>query len=179
MNPPSRFRSVITGGPGVGKSTLLEALADAGIATFAEVARKILQVPGGMEMRAQRPMDFAEAMLEAELSAWHAAAVGAAVYDRGFPDIVGFFELEGLPVPNALDRCCRELRYEGPIFRAPPWAEIYAPDEERIQDWAQALASDSAVTAAWKRYGYQLVDLPLLPVAQRVEFVLDYLGLKQ
>jgi predicted ATPase len=170
-----RLRSVITGGPGAGKSTLLAALVDAGVSTFAEVARAILQTPGGMEMRADRPLDFADAMLEAELGAWHMAGAEAAIYDRGFPDIVGFCELEGLPVPHALDRCCEELRYDGPIFRAPPWAEIYATDEERIQDWAQALASDAAVTAAWKHYGYRLIDLPLAPVAQRVEFVLDHL----
>ena len=31
-------------------------------------------------------------------------------------------------------------------------------DSERIQDWAGAVASDQAVSAAWQRYGYDLVD---------------------
>jgi predicted ATPase len=170
-----RLRSVITGGPGAGKSTLLAALADAGVSTFAEVARDILRGPGGMAMRAERPADFAEAMLAAELQAWDAASVGASVYDRGFPDIVGFLQLESLGVPDALDRICRELRYHGPIFRAPPWREIYSPDEERIQSWEEAVASDAAVTAAWKHYGYQPIDLPLKPVPERVLFVRRHL----
>jgi predicted ATPase len=175
MTSLSRVRSVITGGPGAGKSTLLAALADAGIATFAEVARDILKAPGGMEMRAEHPADFAEAMLAAELRAWDAAPVGASVYDRGFPDIVGFLTLANLPVPDALDRVCRELRYEGPLFRAPPWREIYSPDEERIQGWEEAVASDAAVTGAWKHYGYRPIDLPLAPVADRVAFVRRHL----
>jgi predicted ATPase len=170
-----RLRSVITGGPGAGKSTLLAALADAGVLTFAEVARDILQTPGGMEMRADRPLDFAEAMCEAEQAAWHAAPSGPSFYDRGFPDIVGFLELEGLPVPAALDRCCAELRYDGPIFRAPPWPEIYARDEERIQSWDEAVASDAAVTRAWFRYGYTLIDLPFARVEERVTFVQHHL----
>jgi predicted ATPase len=169
------FRSVITGGPGAGKSTLLAEIASAGIATFPEVARAILQAPDGMAMRAERPADFAAAMLEAELIAWHAAPEGPSLYDRGFPDIAGFLSLEGLRVPEALDRICRDHRYEGPVFHAPPWREIYTPDEERVQDWEQAVASDAAVVAAWKHYGYRLVELPMAPTAERAAFVLRHL----
>lgn len=169
------IRSVITGGPGAGKSTLLAAVAARGIQTYPEVARAILKTPGGMDMRASRPGDFALAMLEAELESWTAMQSGFVLYDRGFPDIVGFLELEGLPVPRELDRICRVLRYNGLIFRAPPWREIYSPDEERIQNWDEAMASDAAVTAAWKRYGYMLIDLPFASAAERAEFVTDHL----
>lgn len=175
MSSSSRLRSAITGGPGTGKSTLLAALAGAGIATFAEVARNILKAPGGMDMRAEHPADFAEAMLVAERSAWDAAPVGASVYDRGFPDIVGFLRLGSQPVPRELDSCCRELRYDGPVFRAPPWREIYSSDAERIQNWEEAVASDAAVIAAWKHYGYRPINLPLAPVSARVAVVMEHL----
>ncbi len=170
-----QFRSVITGGPGAGKSTLLAEIALTGIMTFPEVARAILQTPNGMAMRAERPADFATAMLDAELAAWQQAPAGLALYDRGFPDIVGFLELEGLAIPEELDGICRAHRYEGPIFRAPPWSAIYTPDEERIQDWNEAVASDDAVISAWRRYGYQPIDLPLVPVKERADFVTSHL----
>ena len=168
-------RAVITGGPGAGKSTLLAALAERGVAIFPEVARVILRSPGGMELRAGDPEGFAAAMLGAELEAWHAAPNGLSIYDRGFADIVGFLELEAIEIPPALERCCRELRYDGPIFHAPPWAEIYVGDCERIQDWEEALASDAAIAAAWRRYGYDLVELPLADVDERVRFVMEHL----
>jgi predicted ATPase len=169
------LRAVITGGPGTGKSTLLAALADEGFATFPEVARDILQAPGGMELRAQCPAEFATAMLGAEQTAWFAAKPGWSVYDRGFPDIAGFLELESITVSNAVGEACIDLRYSGPIFRAPPWRAIYSTDEERIQSWEQAVASDLAVCAAWRKYGYDLVDLPLAKVPDRVQFVRDRL----
>jgi predicted ATPase len=165
-------RAVLTGGPGAGKSTLLEAIRGKDMRIFPEAARVILQSPNGMAMRADRPLDFAMAMLDADLATWHAADSKLSVYDRGFPDIAGFLELEGLPVPAILDRICYENRYSGPIFRAVPWLEIYATDAERTQDWDQALASDEAVTSAWKRYGYELVDLPQTSVTQRADFVM-------
>lgn len=166
-------RAVITGAPGAGKSALLAELGRRGIATEDEVARTILRQQGGMEMRANDPTEFAMAMFEAELDAYHRAKgrEQVTVFDRGFADIAGFLRLEGLAVPPAIERACRDLRYDGPIFRAPPWEAIYHPDTERIQDWDGAIASDTAICTAWRGYGYELRDLPLVGIAQRAAFV--------
>jgi predicted ATPase len=173
--PPRR--AVITGAPGAGKTTLLEAAAKAGLATSPEVARTLLQQPGGMDLRTSDPLGFAEAMLEAHHHEWerHNAVAGPVLFDRGFPDVVGFLDVSGLPISPAIDRACRSLRYSGPVFRAPAWAAIYVQDAERIQDWEAAVASDEAVTAAWRRYGYDVIDLPLVPVAQRFDFLHKWL----
>lgn len=167
--------AVLTGAPGAGKTTLLDAAAAAGVVTSPEVARRILQQPGGMALRETDPLGFAEAMAEAHAREFErfAAQPGPVLFDRGFPDVVGFLEVWGLTVPRSVDRLCRELRYEGPVLRAPAWADIYVQDAERIQDWAGAVASDEAVTAAWRRYGYYVTTLPLVPVGQRLAFLLE------
>ncbi|MFC0589812.1 AAA family ATPase [Novosphingobium aquiterrae] len=169
--------AVLTGAPGAGKTTLLDAAAAAGIATSPEVARQLLQRPGGMELRAGDPLGFAEAMAEAHAREYERFAnlPGPVLFDRGFPDVVGFLDVSGLPVSPAIDRACRTLRYHGPILRAPAWAAIYAQDAERIQDWAEAVASDEAVTAAWRRYGYAVTDLPLAGVDARLRFLRESL----
>ena len=169
---------MLTGAPGAGKTTLLDAAEAAGIRTSPEVARRILQQQGGMELRAADPLGFAEAMAEAHAREFerHAAHPGPVLFDRGFPDVVGFLDVSGLPVPAAVDRACRELRYAGPILSAPAWAAIYVQDAQRIQDWEQAVASDEAVTAAWRRYGYDVTDLPLTGVDQRLAFLRRSLG---
>lgn len=174
MGSPRRV--VITGAPGAGKSTLLNELSRRGLTTAPEVARQILKAPGGMVLRAERPVAFAHAMHDAELAAYHgAAADGPVVFDRGFPDIVGFLKVEGLRVPQHIAESCRTLRYSGPIFRAPAWEMIYHSDAERIQNWEEAVASDIAVTSAWRNYGYDVVDLPMGDVRQRAKFILDRL----
>lgn len=165
--------AVLTGAPGAGKTTLLDAAAAAGMTTSPEVARRILQEPGGMALRERDPQGFAEAMLEAHRREFERFAdhPGPVLFDRGFPDVVGFLDVSGLPVSPAIDRACRTLRYHGSVFRAPAWADIYAQDAERIQDWAGAVASDEAVTAAWQRYGYEVAELPLAPVEKRLDFL--------
>jgi predicted ATPase len=98
------------------------------------------------------------------------------VFDRGLPDVVGFLDVSGLPVAPAIDRACREIRYDGPVLRAPAWQDIYRQDAERIQDWQQAVDSDRAVTAAWRRYGYDVIELPLAPVVDRLAFLRAAMG---
>ncbi|MGB7656039.1 MAG: AAA family ATPase [Novosphingobium sp.] len=165
--------AVLTGAPGAGKTTLLGAAAAAGYRTSPEVARQLLQSLGGMELRANDPLGFAEAMAEAHAREFelHAKAPGTVVFDRGLPDVVGFLDVSGLVVPQSVERACRSLRYAGPVLRAPAWAEIYVQDAERIQTLDEAIASDEAVTAAWNRYGYSVIDLPLVSLAERLAFL--------
>lgn len=166
--------AVLTGAPGAGKTTLVDAAAETGLSTSPEVARRLLREPGGMTLREDDPLAFAEAMLAAHMVEYENAArsgPGTVLFDRGFPDVAGFLDVSGLPVPPSVDKVCRALRYHGPVFRAPAWAAIYSPDEERIQDWAEAVASDEAVTSAWRKYGYDPIDLPLSSVADRLAFI--------
>lgn len=119
---PAARRAAITGAPGAGKSTLLGELARRGQITVPEVARRILKNAGGMVLREEDSLGFAEAMLEAQIRAWEVPhSSGPIIYDRGFPDIVGFLRAEELPVPMAIDRACHDFRFDGPVFRAPPW----------------------------------------------------------
>src|SRR3546814_4513724 len=99
-----------------------------------------------MELRRDDPLGFAEAMLEGHRREWerHAGSGFPVIFDRGFPDVVGFLEVSGLKVSPQIDSVCRALRYSGPILRAPAWREIYRQDEQRIQNWEAAVASDEA-----------------------------------
>lgn len=165
---------VLTGAPGAGKTTLLHAAAQTGLTTSPEVARELLRQPGGMALRVDDPLGFAHAMLDAHRREYERFGdhVTPVVFDRGFPDVVGFLQLSGLAVPAAIDQACRILRYDGAVLRAPAWREIYRTDSERIQDWDQAVESDRAVTAAWRHYGYDVEDLPFASVDERLRLLL-------
>jgi predicted ATPase len=55
----------------------------------------------------------------------------------------------------------------------PPWKEIYEQDEERHQDFAEAIATHEVVVAGYVEAGYELIEIPKATVAERVEFVID------
>ena len=171
---------VITGGPGAGKTSLIEALAASGQAVRPEAGRAIIrdqQMIGGRGLPSVDPALFAELMLAADLRG-HAearAGRGNVFFDRGLPDIAGYLALCGLPIPDHVARAAQQLRYRRTVFIAPPWREIFTQDTERKQDFAEAERTYAAMAATYPRYGYALVELPRVSVAERVSFVLDRL----
>lgn len=172
---------VITGGPGSGKSTLIEALAGRGVATSAEVGRAIIKeqvAAGGTALPWADHGAFAEQMVVREIAAHQAAlATGeAVVLDRGVPDVIGFLRVSGLAVPPPIDAAARTYRYNPRVFIAPWWPDIFTTDAERKQTPEQARATFEVMVGTYRDYGYRLIELPRDTVAARVAFVLDHIG---
>lgn len=177
---PTELLHVITGGPGSGKTTLVDALAAAGVRTSAEVGRRIVReqlATGGTALPWANEAAFAALMLPGEVAA-HAAALATGepvVLDRGVPDVIGFLRVSSLPVPPALDAAARATRYNPRVFLAPFWAAIYTHDPERRQAAAVAARTEAVMRDVYAGYGYRLVELPRAPVAERVRFVRERL----
>ncbi|MBZ9732496.1 AAA family ATPase [Mesorhizobium sp. CA9] len=169
---------VLTGGPGSGKTTLIEALRAQGFATAPEAGRGIIRdqmAVGGPALPWRERSLFAELMLSWELRSWQAARAepGRVFFDRGAPDTIGYLRLCGLPVPDHITSAAEKFRYARRIFVAPPWPEIFIQDEERRQTLDEAERTFRSVTGVYAELGYDLVPLPLAPVDERVRFVLD------
>lgn len=173
-------RIVITGGPGSGKTTLIEALAEAGFATAPEAGRSIIrdqQAIGGLALPFADRLAFAEAMLAWEMRS-HREATGRGIvfFDRGVPDVIGYLRVCGLDIPAHLQKAAELFRYEAEVFIAPPWPEIYRGDAERRQDHDEAVRTYEAMIATYGGLGYRLIPLPLAPVPERLRFVLGKTG---
>lgn len=171
---------VLTGGPGSGKTTLVEALAARGHAVKPEAGRSIIrgqQAIGGEGLPWKDRALFAELMLAADLRSYEEARgqTELVFFDRGLPDILGYLSLCGLPVPPHAETAARSLRYRRTVFIAPPWADIYGQDAERKQDFAEAERTYEEMARTYPRYGYELVELPRSDVETRIDFVLQRL----
>lgn len=172
---------VITGGPGSGKSSLIAALAETGVATMPEAGRAIIQdqvAIGGDALPWADRAAFAQQMLGWELRSHREARAlaGPVVLDRGIPDVIGYLRLCGLPVPAKAERAAEMFRYNHTVFIAPHWPEIYARDAERKQDAAEAQATHDMMAQVYAELGYALVMLPLASVAERARFVRAHLA---
>lgn len=165
---------VITGGPGSGKSTLIDALEREGFARSIEAGRAIIREQQAIDGPALRdPALFAELMLSWELRSFESARhlPGPVLFDRGVPDVAGYLRLMGRPVPPHVERAAARFRYNRRVFIAPPWAEIFAPDAERKQSFDEAIRTYEAMVAAYTDFGYDLVELPRCSIAERVAFL--------
>jgi predicted ATPase len=149
---------VITGGPGSGKTSLIDALEHAGFARTIEAGRAIIQHQTAIDGPAlpwRDPLAFAELMLSWDMRSHNMARrlAGPVFCDRGMPDVVGYLQLMGLAVPAHVENAARVFRYNRRVFIAPPWAEIFAQDRERKQDFGEAERTYEAMVATYTRLG--------------------------
>ncbi|HTS05998.1 MAG TPA: AAA family ATPase [Candidatus Eisenbacteria bacterium] len=183
MKQNLRHFHVITGGPGSGKTSLIEALQSRGFMCSIEAGRGIIQdqvAIGGSALPWRDRMLFAELMLQWEMRSYHLAepGTGPVFFDRGVPDVLGYLRLIGLPVPEHIRKAAKEFRYHQTVFIAPPWREIFHQDIERKQDFDEALRTYESLFETYKELEYELVELPRVTVQDRVKFILDRLGMK-
>jgi predicted ATPase len=169
---------VLTGGPGSGKSSLIDALQASGYARSYEAGRSIIQdqiAIGGRALPWVDPALFAEMMLCWELCSYQTAQrqTGLVFFDRGVPDVLGYLRLLDLPVAEHVRKAASTFRYNRRVFIAPPWPAIYRQDRERKQDFEAAVTTYEAVLATYTALGYDLVEIPRVSVDERVRFVLQ------
>jgi predicted ATPase len=168
---------IITGGPGAGKTTLIDALEMLGHRRTVEAGRFIIQAQaeiGGTGVHFGDQKLFAELMLMHEIRSYEEqrGAPGLVFFDRGVPELVGYLPMVGRTVPQHFKVAAEIYRYNPTVFVAPPWREIFANDAERKQDWAEAVDSYEWCVKTYRDTGYDLVELPRASVADRVRFVL-------
>jgi predicted ATPase len=175
LDQPNYF--IISGGPGSGKSSIIDRLDMRGFTTVAEAGRAIIreqEEKGGNAMHTGDAVAFGELMLERGIADYRrmARADEPVFFDRGIAELVGYWRLIGRDVAQHVRAAAQEYRSNAMVFLAPPWREIYRQDTERRQDCAEAVRTFELVRDAYGEAGYQTVELPLDTVARRVSFIL-------
>jgi predicted ATPase len=172
---------IFTGGPGAGKTTTLEALAAHGHATVREAARAILKEQAASRGNATHDGDrarYRDLMLARMLRDYHAVAETAlpVFFDRAIPELSGYGNAPGAGDPPAVTRAIADCRYNECVFLFPAWEAIYGHDEERKHTFEHAVAVTEEARALYPRFGYRVIEVPRMPVEERVAFILDRVG---
>jgi len=170
---------ILTGPPGSGKTSLLEALSG-DIAAIPEPARTVIthqRMIDGLGTSDQDYALFVELMLSHAMEG-HAAALRsgrAALFDRGVPDMLAYATYYGLD-DSHIRRAAEACRYDDRIFWLPAWEDIYETDDERTMAFHEADAFGDMIMGAYDACGYELVEVPEGSVDERAEFVLGIIA---
>lgn len=174
---PSAQRYIISGGPGTGKTKLLEALAARGESCCAEVSRELIReqtASGGTLLPWNDLEAFAEECVRRmKAQAAHCPTDRRVFLDRGLPDVAGYLRHGGYQVPTEL--LSLVSMYAPVMFFAPAWEAIYVNDAERPQTYAEAVALGAHIKRAYQDYGFTVLELPRQTVEVRARYIIETL----
>lgn len=177
---------VLTGGPGVGKTTVLKELQKQGFKTVPEEARRIIKEQldsNGDGLPWKNKAYYAKLMLIASSARFVNETYDSSplqpyvFFDRGIPDTLAYIEMEDLILEEKLLEEAKLHRYYNKVFILPPWKEIYENDSERKQTWEEAEATFKIMKKTYEHLGYEVIEIPKTTVKQRCQFILETLGL--
>ena len=163
---------VFTGGPGVGKTTLIRHLQAAGERVVEETHRAVIADQVAANGRAVPWDDYAACCalcVRRDIAKFDALAheTRRVFFDRCILD--GFDAR--WDAPAELLAAARSRRYNPQVFVFPPWREIYETDAERRQDWAEAEATFERILRGLERFEYEALIVPKGSLDARAAFV--------
>ncbi|MDH5413504.1 MAG: ATP-binding protein [Flavobacteriaceae bacterium] len=176
------LKIVITGGPGTGKTTLIQELEKRNFKCTPEISRQVTLMARkkGIEyLFLKEPLLFSELLLEGREKQYLEAVNSDAktvFFDRGIPDVHAYLDHFKTTYPDTFIQKSNLYRYDG-IFILPPWKEIYKNDQERFETYESSISIYNHLKEAYSLLDYHVVEVPHGKVQERTNFILDHLNL--
>lgn len=169
---------LLIGGPGSGKTSIINALTEKGYVCYPEISRQVTleaQKTGIDQLFLKEPLLFSELLLKGRIDQFNNAVkenTTCVFIDRGIPDVLAYMHYIGDAYPPAFDDACKNHRYTK-IFILPPWEAIYVSDNERYENFEQAKLIHNHLVETYESYGYQLTEVPKANLETRITFILN------
>lgn len=178
-------RVVITGGPGTGKTSIINTLKKRGFYCFDEIIRSLtleakkeidedLHISNPIAFT-NDPKDFNTKLLIGRVEQFKNASTqdkSVIFFDRGIPDVLAYMDFFNQEYDDMFTSACEKYSYSN-VCLLPPWKDIYKTDNERFESFEEALEIHEALVSIYKKFNYNIFEVPFGTVDERTDFILN------
>ena len=177
LNEKNNKRIVLAGGPSTGKTSVLNELKELGFVCFDEAARDILSdynlkgssfkldpIKISNEILTKRDSDYNDAL---KISCKN----DIIFYDRGVHEITAYLRSINQST-DYWEELLKNYKYDM-VFIFPSWKEIYTKDDNRIEEYEEAMKISPFIFQIYDESSILSVEVPNFSVKERVEFIIN------
>ena len=173
---------VLIGGPGTGKTSVLNELKNRGFFCMQEVSREVTlkaKEEGIEQLFLTEPLLFSEKLLEGREQQYLKADQSkekVVFFDRGIPDVHAYMEYFNTDYPNTFIEKSNQYKYTV-IFHFSPWKSIHTTDNERYENFEESQEIDKHILKAYSNLKYDIKKVPFGTIEERANYILNELSL--
>ena len=168
---------IITGGPGTGKTSIINELKKRGFNCIDEVSREIIadQIQrGGTILPWENQIAFENKIANLRAKQYLSSAVnGICFFDRSVLDCVAYLKLSNLKTTPEIINNIKKCNFNSTVFYTPIWEEIYKNDNERKEDIEMSTKIQQNILQTYTSEGYKLIEIPKFAITERANFILS------
>lgn len=173
---------IITGAPSTGKSSVVNELIKRGYVCHDEIARQVIKENQNKNNNLLPWIDmlaFSDEVYRRMIALNKTLSCTESCFlDRSIVDLVGYMDFAGKEAPVRYGEGAKAANYSKTVFFMPFWSAIFANDEQRLESTEEAVKIDRALRQAYINLGFDLVEVPIGTIDERVDFILEQLELK-
>ncbi len=164
---------VLTGGPCAGKTTTIFEFEKRGYTVAPEPARLVIDerlVAGESIEQIKRDPSFLGSVVRKGVAiAQSVPAEEVCFFDRSVPDSLAYYKAFNVPLDSVINEALAAVQYRK-IFLLD--LVDFQNDEARDETPQQAMILHGLIREAYVEQGYKVVEVPVMPVSDRADFIL-------
>ena len=168
---------IITGAPGTGKTSIINALKERGYSCVEENSREIIaeQIINGGEILPWKNQIAFENLISRKRTKQYASITKDEIYffDRSAIDCIAYLKANNLEASDEILEAIKNCEFNSNVFYTPIWKEIYTNDSERKEIIDEAIAIEKLLLETYILFGYHLIEIPKFTIKERVDFILQ------
>lgn len=177
----SKKHYVITGAPSTGKSSVITELRNMNFECHGEIARDIIKENQENNLNIfpwVNMKEFSDMVYSRMKTTLSTIENDLCFLDRSVVDLIGYMNFADEAAPKNYSELAKSANYAEKVFIMPLWESIYINDNERKESIEQAKNIDLNLRKAYTEHGFTLIDVPLLPIKERAQFIINEIELQ-